>query len=595
MKLQTKKGLGYVMVLTPFILVIYIYATFTLFSYDEIPQDLNFGDYLLETSSLVSEIPSEELFSEELSTSIIDEYKENFLKSSNSQNCFENGDVFFLDESKNNSLCLPTLPNSSSELTSEFGLNLLSKLSQIENLISKDNLDFETNFENSELIFTSNFKSTSSLIDLNLEKSISTNLALDKEFNLIETLNQNIPQLSSEISLQTPLCRQDTSKSKEDCIIEISNNTLMKNIYDYSSEIKYIEEKEYFTLSISLFDNNLNLETLSFNLRLENNIPFDHVDFSLNTYPKQDNLIEVNIKKPIEPDKNLHGFIVLYSYENFFDSTFSGYDNLINVLSEKERVPNEFVDIIYPFASNKNLEIRRSDQSLGFDLTMMFIPNLNPALENSSALLTQIYNFDTNNYDVLESGKTLYAYVFAVDKTYKYYIDETHFKNNIKSIEVSEVTAPKSLTSSHFTQDSISDLQKGIAFNIEGYSDSKFDHYTIHLCSESGFTSLSSCVDLGSTSKNLNQNIIIFDPTKDNSALSSYSSYTLLSSQIELEYSTYFLYIIPRNSQGLGFEKTTYLSYEVISRTNRVPNYYIFDSSDIQSLRQTPFERSFSP
>lgn len=589
MNIKSKKAISFTILLTPLMIILLLIFSPQVASIADTPQSTNYGQTIKQVSYLSNLEISQKLYLERLSNYIISSSLELYLASF-ARPCFDmSGNVFFYDQSKDIN-CLSSINLTSQEFTQTFLESFKQEFSSYESLLSSSHqrTTFDINEQFTEIIITSNF--SEELIFLTHQKIIPINL--DNELYFLKTIESNIGELAVDISTKLTQCTSLRSNTKDYCVKEITSMYLPKNLDLYDFSFDYQEIPNYFIVNVNVKEKSKGNDMISFSLKFEDIVPFFHIDFDLETYSLQDDLIKVTVTKPNEdPRKKLHGYILLYSYSNFFDDSYIGYDELLSLLSEKERIPNDFVDSSNPYQNFKSYELKRSSDSSSFDISLLFVPAGEDSANEDSFLIYQIYNKTTSKYELLEEGKTIYGYVFAVDTSFSYYIDEQYFSAGIRNETVSRVLPPKPLSLQNFRENNIPELTSGISFSLSGYGDDAFNSYAMYLCSTRIYrqTDLPSCENIISPSFSSNDgNFIFYDKFQDPLVLSKYQNYDLIPLTTELVLDEDFvLYILPQDSnQEFIFNKKNML-YD-ISEENDLYLLTRFPSNSKESILQ-PF------
>jgi hypothetical protein len=580
MNYKHKKGISFSVILAAFMIIFSIMTFFATNTIGDVPKTSQFGVSLKQVAEVSSNSVAHSAYIDLLSTQLTDAYLELYLRSYTST-CIEQGDYFFLDQSKIGS-CFRNFSLDSSVMSETFITSIEQQFFEFESLLDSEKVDvsFSANIDTMSLLVESDYSGSLEISSLTYKQTKEIQIDLSEELLLLTTLKNNIELLSLNLQLDLPKCTI-TGQTKELCIKGLTENYLSNNLNGYDFALEYISETDFFVLRVNIVSSLEQKDMLSFSLRFEDNVPFYHVDFEIEPYNLQNDIVKVSIDKPREPGKNLHGFIVLYSYDNFFDSSTPGYSELISLLAEKQKIPNDFEDMITPYIENSNIELRRSSDTSSFDLSVVFVPASKDTSDKTNLLLHQIYDKSLGDYATLNSGRELFVYVFAVDSSYSYFVDENHFTSGIKSTFVKKVLPPFPLFELAVVEQPIPELNRGVAFSINGYDDVDFSSYLMYVCptkTSFGFGNSGGCTSISSSLLTQKSgNFIFYDITQDTSFLSLYPTYQSLTTGSNLTRGNYFLYMLPQNIGGDFIGTDRKLEYKLVAEGIDGLNFYTFN------------------
>ena len=219
--------------------------------------------------------------------------------------------------------------------------------------------------------------------------------------------------------------------------------------------------------------------------------------------------------------------------------------------------------------------------SFAFDLSVVFVPASKDTSDKTNLLLHQIYDKSLGDYATLNSGRELFVYVFAVDASYSYFVDENHFTSGIKSTFVKKVLPPFPLFELAVVEQPIPELNRGVAFSINGYDDVDFSSYLMYVCptkTSFGFGNSGGCTSISSSLLTQKSgNFIFYDITQDTSFLSLYPTYQSLTTGSNLTRGNYFLYMLPQNIGGDFIGTDRKLEYKLVAEGIDGLNFYTFN------------------
>lgn len=501
-----------------------------------VEKDLHFKNLTYEISIFYAKNPAILNYQREAIKIINQEYNQNFLKTlglnkdeflkrletyklSTLNGCkFEdfNYNIWYnqknvLDNKKLNdekySSCKPNFENNLNEkfqnyikenLEKEFLEGLYFSFNQndlLSDILFDLNLSSKSNFENIDLNIYLNYSKQI----YNKKFKVSTNsiypIKTSSYSYLLNFLSSNIEKFPIIIGNRIEKCIKDKDKNQDICIKEIifdyikENDkekiifknydikiSFIKEISKISNQIKLDSEFEFYGLNFEIFKKDSSKKLFDFAMILKDNIPYTLIDFKLERFNGIDNGVDIIIDEPRFID-DLSSFVVLYSYENFFekDSNNKVYSQLISLLKNNQ-IPKNFVKTGI-LDSNKNQYLYSQNLK-----NLNLISSNNIGFENSKKIirLYQIYNPDKNKYELLENNKDLYVFVFATDKNLNYYLNDV--EENIKSIKPTSSFGPKPVIKNDENKIVLSDrVQNSILIQIKNYSDINFNHYDLYI------------------------------------------------------------------------------------------------------------------
>ncbi len=420
------------------------------------------------------------------------------------------------------------------------------------------------------------------------EKKVSAQFAVsDKElFDLLFAVEKVLPQVSDKLKSEVPsYLSQNSGASVEEAIVEIVLKELEKEspeaFKNYDLSISFIEgiagktDGKFFGLKFDVKKAGEGETSFEFGGIFEYNIPLASVDFAVSTYESLPNTIELKVKKPANSDE-VNNFVILYSYENFFDSSFSGHESF-RTLIENGEIPSKFNDQLG--VEDKFGRYYYSDESLGFKLDLLAVDaKFSEGESEKKVLIYQKYDYENNEYELLESGRDVYVYVFAVDDKYNYDVNEVKV-SNVKTAQAANV-APRPIPKldlstgnpASFSLSSDKDLSvSNFAVEVSNYADSNFDHYDVYLVEDGQEDLKENCLGMssdcyyfdGTYTMNVENGKFLFIESDSQGMLSNTENYMGIDyhtnfrdssgNAVTLDFDSlqgYSVYVIPKSAEG---------------------------------------------
>ena len=330
---------------------------------------------------------------------------------------------------------------------------------------------------------------------------------------LLEAISLSLGEFSQKAKEEVPICIKENEKNKEEIegqnieikCIENSLITLIEEKFlelegtekDFSkyefkiSDMKLKEDnslKGYYALKVEVLNTNTKENELVFGAIFKDNIPNVLVSFSQELFIRADNTIKVRIFEP-EESSDINSYIVIYSYEDFFnEQTYIKYSDFIKML-ETNLVPKDFEQAGFYDESGAYYF---SKESSNMNLNLLLVSPSNFKEDETTKqkykdiLLYQTYNNEKKLWELFEE-KPIYVYVFAADYNKNYYVKDLSGKSKV--ITPQKVFGPKPLVNDNNpnTVDTITELKQELnipasfSFEIKGYTDSNFDHYDMYI------------------------------------------------------------------------------------------------------------------
>ncbi len=443
---------------------------------------------------------------------------------------------------------------------------------------------------------------------------VSTTYNLGGFSGLIGVLEIILPEFSSAVYREVTLCKKSNPENILDielyCIkesfeklFESEDSSIFSDFEFKFSRVENPAVSEFYGLHIDVLDKESSKLIFDFIVVLDNNLPFGQVDYTLSNYEFLDNVIELNIVKPNLKNNSLSGFIVIYSYEDFFSMSYPHYDKLVDLL-ENSNIPDGFKDM---GVKNKNGKFMGSNVGSGLDLSLFFANNLN-SFNSKNILNTKIYQIwdeDLENFDLLEAGRKVNFAVFAVNSQYNYFTDKNLLSDIYKFETPQKQLGPVPLKKEQIKiSGNIKDLDSSLEFEIINYSDSSLNSFELYVLKGKNTSFTSDCLEFLSELCEMRT----FSYNKKNSGrylISSNSAGTSELGYLQIFDITKFklgdgsdikFYLIPIDSSSVGFYRTMELSYSLnpirnfyeLSNTPKKQNVYFFDA-DIKDNRDPVF------
>ncbi len=471
--------------------------------------EFNFGDTTKEIDLIFSKIPSHSFYVQDVLERFIANSKNEFILSEEFKSCRDGTKAIWFDERNLKENCFPKIEDDMEDFFSKFLERELTKILDSfkdEKISSNLNLNYNEETKSYDIEIKNIYSYESRRSNLIYEDILKEKIDISSYFKLIDINLKIIDSLAEEIILEVPKCVKDNFKDIEDieihCIEKVSKDFFLKSGFDenfqkeYDMKIKFSNlksDEKYFSLDFSFQNKNTNNIDLDFKMVLEDKIPFYYIDFDLSNSPLADNVLNIKIYEPKFSKQSINNYVVIYSYENFFDkNSFEKYDELLELLSNNQ-IPNDFTILtmkegnFYYYSSDPSIPISIlvTDKSGFMQDGERLIKNIN---------LYSIYDYEEEKETILKNEE-IFVHVFAVDKYYNYYIE--NFETREQSIIPEKISGPKPIVSRDgsdtrnlFINSAINGLESSLILEIKNYDDETFDYYDIYIRKANSNTNL---------------------------------------------------------------------------------------------------------
>ncbi len=423
----------------------------------------------------------------------------------------------------NQNLCLPsfgkdTKTNLETQIKEQITKDLKEGLSPIK--ISKEP-EVKTSFSsngNLKVDIEVYFEENTKIGKIKDTSKYSENFDISSYPKLLEAISLSLGEFSQKAKEEVPICIKESENNNEkenkdeieDQNIEIKciENSLVSLIEENFLELEGTEKdfskyefkisdmklkddnslKGYYALKIEVQNIETKENELTFGVIFKDNIPNFFVSFSQELFNRADNTIKVRIFEP-EESLDINSYIIIYSYEDFFNQqSYPKYNDFIKML-ETNLVPKDFDQAGFYDESGAYYF---SKESSNMNLNLLLVSPSNFKEDDDTkqnykdVLLYQTYNHEKKEWNLFEE-KPIYAYVFAADYNKNYYVKDLSGKSKV--ITPQKVFGPKPLVNDNNpnTIDTITEpkqelnIPASFSFEIKGYTDLNFDHYDMYI------------------------------------------------------------------------------------------------------------------
>ena len=426
---------------------------------------------------------------------------------------------------------------------------------------------------------------------------------------LFGVINDVLPELSDSMKSEIPVCRRrddiptDVINKVEYCINKVFKELIQRknpeilSEFDVSvNEIQNIDEEkignyDVFMISFNSKKDDLDLEFLV----VLDEVPYDVVEYSLSNFEGLNNAIRIDIIK--FPREDVYKLIVLYSYEDFFNSDAYGeenYNNLKNLIVNNE-IPGALQ--VTPIKI-ENVGYYHSKKDSNLDLTVLLIDNVKdfnlPNLVKHK-IVYQIYDFDKEEYVLFEEGRKVYFAVFAVNPPhFNYFTSEELLKETYKSTTPKKVFGPRTLKSDEVTiTNDLRNMENSFVIDINDISDEEIHSYGLYVYKTGNDVELKKECNADFCYKGLSKtdtNVLV---TSDVSNMNNpnYGKAVFVGPEFVLENSkNYNIVLVTEDGQGSGTVSEIFREYDTSQQSSvKDVNYHKLNRGD--SVPISPYER----
>lgn len=509
--MNRKAGITFPLLTAVFTFILFFFASLTLvLPLEKSPDALKFGETLVELQLAELKTPAQQYFLENSISKVISDVQNSLgkdLVSLGSSECVDlDTEIFYfyredinnqervvgLDEEGNEILqtinpCIPILESEIGEeivLLSESKVNvfLLTSVSSIDATDYSSEIEYDEENQKLGINIDYTIQKETDVSRIEIQKEYSQEFGLGPFVELYQRINLILPQLSETFTTELPICvleSGDPQGMKEECIENIIRDQIIVEDLENYYELEAIYESatdNMFEVEVIIINKELNKVEVNFFLRFEDRVPFNYIEYTLENFKSNNNVISLRIPPPEEPGKDLFGFIVLYSYESFFNEEYQGYESLISALTQGQ-IPRSFDEI---FEFNGNVYYKGNNGLEDINVVFAKWEGARQVGDEivSPVILSQIY--DGGRFVRFEN-KPVNIFVFAVDDKFNYYINEPLLEEYMRTIIPETFFGPRPVTSSEVIIKNNRQVEGGLAFSVGGYDDPAFNHYDIYI------------------------------------------------------------------------------------------------------------------
>ena len=350
----------------------------------------------------------------------------------------------------------------------------------------------------------------------------------------------------------------------------------------------------------------VNFDSKEGNLDLEflivlDEAPYDVVEYSLSNFEVLDNAIKIRISK-FATEEVSNRFIVLYSYEDFFNPKVYGSEkyNKLKDLLVNSKIPSTLHDTSI---SVDGVKYYHSNENSNLNLNLLLVNGKDGFGPDGikSKIIYQIYDFNSENYILLKEGREVYFAVFAVDHpNYNYFTDENLLELSYDSKIPQKVFGPRPLRKDEVSiNNNMPDMENSFVINVDDNSDDEIYSYGLYVYKvgdddvelEKGVCNTDFCYkSLSKTDTNVlvtsdisnvnNQNyekvvfvgpeFVLKNPKNNNGNLVKFK---------------YNVVLVTEDEQGRGTLREIFKEYDISQSSTSDINYYVLNKGDSVSIR----------
>ncbi len=514
---KSKKGSSLFILLTSVFCVILLFIA--MLSIGAKPErsidDTNFGKITQETDMIVSKIPAEELYKTESIKYVLEKAKVDFAHDSRIPECnvgelsiwYNQWMLDMVEEGEEYIDCLPKFDGDIDVMMSKYlNKSLRNSLDEISTGLRVD-YDIKASFDEESKMFAisadSSFSHSTSSGFVTYRSDYLEEFDLGTYPMLLESLVSKIEELPEAMEKDVPVCvknseSQGVGNLEINCISDTVKNVLKDDSKlfwkDYDMKVYVFNSpytQDYYGVRVQIDSKKKKAKEMEFGMIFKDNIPYHLIDFELSNFEKLDNVVTVSIEKPKFATDDIVNYVVLYSYEDFFDENNPNFEKLIGMLSNSN-IPVDFEE---DSIVSSGMSFYHSKPEDNLDLNLIVINNDGFKEFGSGddlklvkdVELFQNYDFENAKYELLKPNKDLFVYVFAVDKLYNYYVED--IAGLTEWIVVEPQIGPERLiynkdvnlkNTVEFSGD-ITGEQNAFYFDTSKYEDESFHHYDIYI------------------------------------------------------------------------------------------------------------------
>lgn len=446
------------------------------------------------------------------------------------------------------------------------------------------------------------------------DKSYDETQEVGNYFDMLKILKNSLVNLETKLSENIRSCEYDfKDEMKGDsfyCKNKITKD-YFKSIKEFNnfdldlSEIQ-IEDSKFYGIKFLFKEKKSKLNALEFGV-VFSNPPLDYPKYTLEQFEYANNVLEINIDQQSKND--VEQYVVLYSYENFFDeSAYEEYDTLLGSLETNNNgIPNVFENSGVTDELGL-IKYYKTDSTLNINL-LSVTPDANSDKRKIDIYQSYDFSSDDGSYIKLES-RPIYVFVFAIDSNYNFLINEKKLKEETKSKTPQFKFGPEPLkldndpstTDNLIVKSDILNLQNSVEFQIQGEVDKRVVAYEVYItknqdseltpqCTNSTFFCSYTKIPKGDSSTK--KYLITSDSDLSPQTISEYSQVigtSEFSENFELNNAEeYNLIVVPIDEFGQGIYKNTKKEFNVIKNQNR----YTISKDIVKNLN--PASKKFVP
>lgn len=416
---------------------------------------------------------------------------------------------------------------------------------------------------------------------------------------LVTEINSALPLFSKKIKDEIVGCKNKLSSAgvvsndiELDCMKTTFNSMIKSEVLNkYDLEVNRVDgfvQEGFYALNFIFKKRGSDLVELEFAGVFEDNVPLGLVEYSLSPRANNENVVNVEIKKS-KANVDAISYVILYSYSEFLDKKYVGYDRLMYLL-ENSKLPDDLIKI----SASSDDQYYHTPKNSNLDLSVI-VTSANSSFDvndKKKVMLYQIFNKDTGNYELLSKGKKLNVLVFAVDSKFNYYTENGLLNQNLKDIRVDSSLGLKPLQfpQNIKVENNLPGFEKSINYSVVKYDSLGFEGYQLYVKEKDTnqkFTKdcvgLTNCYFSSQISlSNPNGNFLITSDTSLGFEVEAKYDHVFRLNNLELEDSKeYEFLMIPIDSNGVGVFDSYDKEYEFISKVSGGTTHFVKQKSNL--------------